>query len=275
MVTVDTLHAKNLLYWGKTQSTGINYYNIYREGWVAGQYNQIAQVHGDSLREYVDIQADPTLRSWRYKISAEDPCGNESELSEMHKTIHLTINQGIGNVINLIWDNYEGFPYSTFLIYRKTNISGWEVIDTLPATSWTYTDNNIPGDIGALNLWYAVVVLKEEPCYTSGVLRATGGPYSQSTSNLEDDPIISVGIKETKNSTINVYPNPNNGEFIIDFGEANQCIIEAYDISGNLVLTKNINDEKANINIKHFAKGVYIFKVIENKSTSNFRIIVQ
>ena len=121
MVTVDPLAGKhNYIIWDKSKATKISHYNIYKESTTAGVYFKIDSVPMDSAGIYVDLLSDATVRSWRYKISQVDSCGNESPLSPAHKTMHLTVNQGVGNNINLIWDNYEGLNFSTYYVYRDT-----------------------------------------------------------------------------------------------------------------------------------------------------------
>ncbi len=75
---------------------------MYKETSQSGLYYLIGTTDSDSLSFYHDVYSDPQIRSWRYKISAVDNCGNESNLSDEHKTIHLTANLGVGNVVNLI-----------------------------------------------------------------------------------------------------------------------------------------------------------------------------
>ena len=48
----------------------------------------------EEVEVFIDEVADPSIRSWRYKLSVVDVCGIESELSLRHKTMHLTANVG-------------------------------------------------------------------------------------------------------------------------------------------------------------------------------------
>jgi hypothetical protein len=84
----------------------------------AGLYYFVGSTSADSLSQYYDYDSDPRIRSWKYKVSAVDNCGNEGALSVQHKTMHLTSNFGLNNSINLIWDMYVGFSYSSYYINR-------------------------------------------------------------------------------------------------------------------------------------------------------------
>ena len=155
IVSVDTLLGGNLVVWEPIQTSGVDYYNVYKESSQSGLYYLIGTTDADSLSFYHDVSSDPQIRSWRYKIAAVDNCGNESDLSDEHKTIHLTANLGVGNVVNLIWDNYEGFNYSTFYVNRYHPTTGWMVIDSLGANLNSYTDVTPPSDS---NLVYQVTI---------------------------------------------------------------------------------------------------------------------
>ncbi len=206
MVTVDSVTGKNMIVWDQAQNSGISHYNIYKETTRAGVFNYLASVNHSELSLYVDTVSDPTSRSWRYKISAVDECGNESVKSSMHKTMHLTLNVGINNEINLIWDDYEGFDFGTYVIYRYTEAAGWDSLDALPSTLHTYTDKNPTKD----TKHYVVAVIKDgDECLGEKGLKSNAGPFSRSLSNLEDNRLQSTGFKPTDPvNTIKLYPNP-------------------------------------------------------------------
>ena len=55
------------------------------------EYFQIGTVDVANESVFVDEFSDVTQRPWRYKLSVVDDCGVESDLSDKHKTMHLTI----------------------------------------------------------------------------------------------------------------------------------------------------------------------------------------
>ncbi|MFH2142603.1 MAG: LamG-like jellyroll fold domain-containing protein, partial [Bacteroidota bacterium] len=271
VVMVDSATGMNLIVWEKVQSSGIDFYKIYRESWYAGQYDCIDTVMYDDMSEYVDPNANPATRSWRYKISSVDFCGNESPLSEHHKTIHLTMNEGLGQTYNLIWDHYEGFPYFTYYIHRYMNATGWLLIDSLPANLTSYTDN--PGAMGGL--LYKISINTLNACIPTSTVKANGGPYSQSTSNMEDNGII-ISISKIEGENIKIYPNPNNGKFTVEIQNFNKpTVISGFDITGNQVFKKVTASSIIDIDIHGIARGIYIFKIANDNQICSFRIIVQ
>ncbi|MBQ2542375.1 MAG: T9SS type A sorting domain-containing protein, partial [Bacteroidales bacterium] len=106
---------------------------------------------------WTDSTADPTARAYRYKVTAVDECGGESPMSDYHKTMHLTINQGIGNTWNLIWSHYEGFNFGTYRIYRGTSPSNMTMIGEVPSNLNSYTDNTATDNTG---FYYQVEVVR-------------------------------------------------------------------------------------------------------------------
>ncbi|MEZ4936137.1 MAG: SprB repeat-containing protein [Crocinitomicaceae bacterium] len=140
VVTVDSITTSNVVVWEKVVTSNISHYNIYREGSQAGQYLKIDSVLYSEDSEFNDLVASPMVRSWRYKISAVDNCGNESAKSAYHKTIHATINLGLGSNINILWDSYEGLSYSSWSCWRYTTTNGFELIWTNSSNVFSYTD---------------------------------------------------------------------------------------------------------------------------------------
>ncbi len=260
VVLVDSITGSNLISWEKIQSNGIAAYNIYKESSMAGIYNLIASVPYNDLSVYVDTFSNPTIRSWRYKMTSMDSCGNESPLSAEHKTIHLTINTGLSGEINLIWDRYEGFSYGSYDIYRYAVSNGWELVATLPATLFSYTDANPPADTKK----YYIAVQTPSTCTPSGGKKSNSGPFSRSLSNLEDNRQQgTIGFDPNKGEAeICIYPNPAISTLNIE-NMNNERIkeIRIYNITGTATGYYQINSPKALIDVKGFDKGMYFIQV--------------
>ncbi len=131
----------NIVQWIVTDTTGVRGFEIYRENTEANVYELIGTIENPRQRSWTDPTAEPTARAYRYKICDVDECGGLSPLSDYHKTMHLTINRGMGTDWNLIWSHYEGFEYATYKIYRGTNTRDMIVIGQIPSTLNSFTDN--------------------------------------------------------------------------------------------------------------------------------------
>ena len=139
MVGVDNGH--NLVVWDELNDPDVESYKIYRENNQANVFEPLVTIPASSPNAYEDVTADPTVRAYRYKITAVDSCGGETPMSAMHKSVHLTINRGIGNSWNLIWSHYEGFEFASYNLYRGTANNNLLLIQTMPSNLNSYTDN--------------------------------------------------------------------------------------------------------------------------------------
>ena len=162
LISVDSTSTQNKVVWEKPVTAAIDSFMIYRE-FGSGSYGIVGSVPYDSLSQFYDntVGVNPNITSYRYKISAIDTCGNESQLSDYHETMHLTTNVGISGEVNLIWDAYEGFSFSYYRILRDSTFSGdWELLDSVTSSNFTYSDNN-PPSIGAA---YMIEVVAPGTC---------------------------------------------------------------------------------------------------------------
>ena len=159
MITVDE-DNHNEVVWKLLDE--VESYNIYRESAQSGLYDLVANVGFNEPNSWVDMESNARVRSYRYKISAIDN-GSESALSTAHKTMHLTINAGIGNSWNLIWTPYEGMDYSTYNIYRATGetLGELELIGSIPAGNTSYSDFNAPANG---YVYYVVEIVMAQSC---------------------------------------------------------------------------------------------------------------
>jgi len=274
IVSVDTAINENIIIWNKPVSNMIDSFKVYKETYMAGVYVELIAKPYDSLSYFIDTASQPGVRSERYKISAVDTCGNESILSDFHKTMHLTINQGLGGTYNLIWENYEGFPFTYYKVYRGTTVGGVVVIDSIPSNITTYTDLNPPAGVN----YYMIDAIPPGPCNASKV----NTNYNSSRSNVADN-IVFVGYDEIyrDNINLNIYPNPNKGNFVIDIRtiQNDKVNIKVLNILGVIVYKENniyIDGQyQTYVNQNTFNSGIY-FVVVQSESGSMIKkVIVQ
>lgn len=266
VVLVDSTTNRNKLVWEKVQTTGIDHYNIYKESTMSGIYQLIESIPYSNLSEYIDLSANPAIRSWRYKLSAVDVCGNESPLSDYHKTMHLTMNEGLNNTINLIWDHYEGFTFYSYEIYRHTDVNGWEQIQIIPNNLTSFTDYPPTQQV----LSYKVVVDKGDSCWSSSIDKSTAGPYSQSISNIDDYAIWTSIDKVNDNFEFSIYPNPVKNQLTVEIPSSKSKIqnsrLEISDIFGQVISTTNINKNHT-IDTSNLVSGIYLIRLHSNNKT--------
>ena len=263
LVTVSEQTGKNLVVWLKENTDLIQRYNIYRESETANVYTKIAEVPYSELSVYEDLDANPTVTAWRYKISATDVCNEETELGEYHKTIHLMQNQGLGGVYNLDWNTYEGLDFPTYVVIRKSVVRKVVTMDTiayLSSNNNTYTDT-LPAK--GTQAYYVGMVLPEEINPMTQFMKAESGPFSIALSNIAE--VESDGpdaIYDLSGSNAKAYAW---GHTIYVKGAACEDVA-VYDVNGRKIDAAEGQDEyefQVRLDGVYFVKvGEYTFKVV-------------
>lgn len=268
MVTVDQTSTKNIVVWEKPTSLSISGFKVYRE--VVGNYNVVGYVPYDSLSIFIDNTngVNPNITSYRYKISTVDTCGNESALSDFHETIHVTQNQGSGNTINLIWDNYEGETFAYNRILRDTTgLGNWEVLDSVAGSVFTWTDQDPPVDSAS----YMIEILFSSVCTATGKAQDYNSSRSNISTTIGGGGI--VGLEEEKDQKIKFYPNPVENMLTIEH-DLNEARIIITDASGRLVMeTIMSNENKTMIETNELSSGVYLVTILTETGRESARFV--
>jgi hypothetical protein len=86
-----------------------------------------------------------------------------------------------------------------------------------------------------------------------------------------------VGIQNTYASkdVYQVYPNPNNGQFILDMTTSANRSIELIDMTGRVIFTQLIYENKTMLSIENLANGIYYLKVKSDNSLGVVKLIKQ
>ncbi|NTW32020.1 MAG: T9SS type A sorting domain-containing protein [Bacteroidetes bacterium] len=269
IVSVDSITKTNVIVWNKPVTTAIDHFNLYGEGSQSNIFNLLGSVQYNSLSIFHDTLSIPAQQAYRYKISAVDTCGAETSLSSFHKSIHLTINEGLGNTFNLIWSYYEGFTFPSYKIYRGTNSTGLTLLTTLASTLNSFTDLNPPNNG---NVYYQIEAVNPNPCSPSK------SNYNSTRSNIaETNPGTNAGIGIIEpEKQIMIYPNPAFDHVIIDFpafSKNNKTILELFNLNGALLNSIEIKGNLSKLNISELPAGVYFIKVTDNKTVIVKKIV--
>jgi hypothetical protein len=75
------------------------------------------------------------------------------------------------------------------------------------------------------------------------------------------------------NSAISIYPNPSNGNFVIETNATTKQTLQVYDVNGRIVLTQTING-KTTIDASFLPNGIYNVSIISNEGIANKRIVI-
>lgn len=285
LVSVDPETEKNMVIWEKTLGAGIESYNIYRESSTADVYELIGNIPFDNLSVFIDVNSQPEVKQYKYKISVVDTCGNESSKSPYHKTMLLVSNLGPTS-INLSWTEYTvesgGFGFVKYLIYRGDAPGNLALIDSIASDNTSYPDYDPP----ASRMYYRIAGVKATKCYPSVTTgkKAGTGPYSQSMSNLEDNR-LQTGIQDLRDGTYNlkIYPNPFRQQTRITYrlDKTSDVKIEVFNLLGartaDIVNAKqNPGDFSYDLNASDMgvAEGVFYLRFTVNGNTTVKKLIL-
>lgn len=270
MVTVDTNTLTNQVVWEKPAiANGAAYYSIYREGNSAGVYTLRDTVHFNNLSQWTDPTANPKIRAWRYRITVTDSCGTESVFSPIHKTVHLTVNKGVGNTVNLIWDNYVGESFGSWYINRFHNSTGWVRLDTVPSNLQSYTDLNPPAQGGFID--YSIEG-GEILCTATRAIN-----HNTTRSNKQSTIADPTGIEDIF-SQLSSFPNPTANIITLKglLKSQTSLTVEFLDITGREVLpSRAFSGTSLNetYDMSTLSNGLYLIRISSANTIRSFQVV--
>ena len=99
------------------------------------------------------------------------------------------------------------------------------------------------------------------------------GCMGMDTVSVKVDKCVGINKVSAVVSEISVYPNPNNGEFVVELNNGLSKHIEISDLSGRIILISTSSDDKTTVNLNAYAKGVYYVKVQSNTKVEVIKVI--
>jgi hypothetical protein len=94
--------------------------------------------------------------------------------------------------------------------------------------------------------------------------------------NIKLTGIENSGIEDVEQHYASIYPNPSNGVFTISLNRAFD-LVEIYDITGQMVYSRENNDLNFRMNLSGMQPGMYFVKLTDQKHGTSIsqRIIIQ
>lgn len=137
------------------------------------------------------------------------------------------------------------------------------------AYNWSTGDNTQSAALLAGGT-YSVTVTDANGCQATDVIQVT------------IDTCLSVGVLTATNNTpvLNVYPNPNQGEFNISLEamDLDDVKIQLFDTNGRLVYFQEVGDQgsryEATINVGALPEGMYLLRLTTSSNSASKRIII-
>ncbi|GAA0190466.1 hypothetical protein GCM10009122_52060 [Fulvivirga kasyanovii] len=251
--TISSMDEGNLI---NISLNGAVDYNIYKETTATGQFEFIGSTRSG---EFFDDSSHNWERSFKYVVTAVDECMNESDYSDFHRTMHLTVNEGNLGQINLIWDGYEGFDYNSFKIYRGSSPTDMELLTSVPAYLFTYTDL----DPSVFTQYYQIRIENNDSCSINSA-SFSGGRLAEENTAREVGSNLAANFGEVGNLTF--YPNPSHDRVNVRFSpDGDEYELKVIDAAGRVVRDIEGIFDRAVIKKGELPAGIY--NVVLSKSS--------
>ncbi|MBK7214279.1 MAG: T9SS type A sorting domain-containing protein [Bacteroidales bacterium] len=268
MVTVDSATNRNVVVWEKPVSPLINQFIVYKESDVADVYTAIATLNYSDFSTFTDTSSNPAVKSYRYKLGFSDDQGNIFPSGPLHQTIHLAINQGVGNTWNLIWTNYLGFNVGSYAIYRGTSPDQMSQIASISSSFASYTDLNAPSG----TIYYMIEVTNPNGCAPF-----KSSDYSSSRSNVATNKALSIAQKQKEIKAV-VYPNPVSEKLIIQLKGVQmdeKVSLQLSNMIGKVVYQEEVSyEDNLIIPVSQLQEGIYMLSVISGDKKIARKVVV-
>lgn len=263
VVTVSPETGKNLIIWEPVQTANeIDYYTIYKEDTITNEFVLLDKVSSGELSVFRDENSDPRANSDRYKISATNYCGIESELSKEHKTIFLRSAFNVDDYVEIIQDFYEGRYINSYNLYADSKF-GPDIklasYDALTQEAWI---SSISKDDGYRSLYITVEIPNACDPISQNSLKSDSGPFSQSISNISEAQLTDNGEELLVKMNLLVSPSPSNGKNISVKAPENG-VLSVLSIDGKTRFKTEIS--AGLFTLPHLPNGLYIIKLKGNK----------
>ena len=212
--------------------------------------------------------------------SSDDNAADNSQSTTFTKTTNT--GQGTDYVVTIVQDRYG--EESTWVITDDANnviASGGPYTNLGGSGTQTHTHNVTISNAGCYN-FYMLDQYGDGMCcqYGNGsyqlaqsdgtiVLQGDGQFASQDKQAFS---ISSTGaVEDAIFNGLSIYPNPSNGQIVID--NANDMQLQIFDVNGSLVYHKDELTQNENIHL-NFANGVYLAKFIKNDKVAVRKIVI-
>jgi hypothetical protein len=133
---------------------------------------------------------------------------------------------------------------------------------TATTYTWSTTDNT-------------TTVAVSPTVQTTYTVNGTDANGCVNSTTVTQDVSLCTGIVTLSNSnaSVNVYPNPNNGLFVLELTTTSKVIVT--NALGQVVIAETFEAGKHNLDIQNEATGVYFVKVIENNNQQIIKVVKQ
>ncbi|MBK7128136.1 MAG: T9SS type A sorting domain-containing protein [Crocinitomicaceae bacterium] len=175
--------------------------------------------------------------------------------------------------------------------YRTSEVDGWGTIttrfgtfDAIRVRSELMYDDSAYVDFGFGGTWLELPT-PDEVHYTwwsegnkipvmKVVAQIVGGNEVITRVEFKDQERNLASIEESESFAGEIYPNPANGNVTVVVEPGVQQI-EVYSVSGQIMLTEQVNSNQIQLNVADWTTGVYVIKLYSADGISATKLIVE
>ncbi len=212
----------------------------------------------------------------RYDLLVTDQYGNEYS-AHVNVIVHPLPD------IDLIPDNITPTGTDTITVCVRDTLTLDAGYDTdPPGTEYYWLENNF------VSRFYSISTNGNWLDIQTHTVRVTNGLTGcQNTGRITvifDFNSCEIGIKEDKwpmDESFNIFPNPNNGDFVLTFlHPLDGYDLNLFDVTGSVLYSENTNKKipegyKHNISLTGFSKGIYFLKISSGGNSAIKKIILR
>lgn len=219
------------------------------------------------------FSADVTSNDFTIEVLCMEPTTNSSSLNFTNLQ---------ENSVTLNWTSGDG---DNRIVLAKLGSD----VDRVPSDNVTYQPNTVFGSGDELGVGNFVVYNGHSNSVNiSGLSKAnsyyfkiyefncgSGDENYLTTGSIASGNITTPAKVDVLNSEFKIYPNPTNGYFTIISNQKEIKRISIIDMTGKIVLEKNIYSKKSNIDMTSFSNGIYFIKIQTESFIINKKIVIQ
>ena len=246
------------------------------------------QVACDSFRWINDSIYYESTTTPVYTIHAGNAEGCDSIV-----TLHLTVNHSSEGDTSAIacgsfdWYEYAGLNESGDYphVFTNGNAEGCDSTVTLHLTVNPIYNISVVDTIYDTDLPFHYVIGQIDTTFDVGTPAHSTHPFTLSTVDGCDSVVTLTltvlpcdGVVEYESSDIKVYPNPTNSVINVQLMTATSSLrpeIQLYDVYGQRLKVVVVTGEITQINLEHYATGVYFLKVVDGDNVIAIRKVVR
>lgn len=266
LLSSDTANNLNTIYWD-VSAGGISTWEVYRNSILNLSPDHLASLNS-SVQSFTDTLFGEVHRSTSYLLKSTNNCFVESDYSAPHKSVFLRAEKDRNDFVKLNWNSYLGRTVDNYYIYRFRTSVGLELIDSVPGSVLNYTDLNSFRE--SQDYHYFIAYRLAGNC----------GAQNQGFSNLSQNfAIPGLGFIEKAQAEWEIFPNPSNGRFNIDFNspELWDVRIKIINLQGAVVFDRSLdseNDSRMNFDFTELDAGTYLIQLKYNDLDWSFKRFV-